>query len=259
MHRNGPALALTGILVMALAPAAEADEKAALMQRLVAAYPDHLSDFEDNELVWKDGTRMVFDDGKGKKPFDELLDAPDIEDQFAFLYPTGRAGTPPGFEIDPGRIRYEPFFVKMYGDCDKGEVARRLVSIAWLPNHDGGRVEITNVNGVADRLRAVLSDLEKLPKGMIAYLVPSAGTYNCRSIAGTKRKSVHAYGAAIDINVARAHYWRWTRAEGGKYPYKNQIPWEIVEIFERHGFIWGGKWYHYDTMHFEYRPELLGK
>jgi len=32
---------------------------------------------------------------------------------------------------------------------------------------------------------------------------------------------------------------------------------EIVEIFERHGFIWGGKWYHYDTMHFEYRPEML--
>jgi hypothetical protein len=28
-------------------------------------------------------------------------------------------------------------------------------------------------------------------------------------------------------------------------------------IFEKHGFIWGGKWYHYDTMHFEYRPELL--
>ena len=26
---------------------------------------------------------------------------------------------------------------------------------------------------------------------------------------------------------------------------------------EKHGFIWGGRWYHYDTMHFEYRPELL--
>ena len=24
-----------------------------------------------------------------------------------------------------------------------------------------------------------------------------------------------------------------------------------------HGFIWGGKWYHYDTMHFEFRPELV--
>jgi hypothetical protein len=36
------------------------------------------------------------------------------------------------------------------------------------------------------------------------------------------------------------------------------MPQEIVDIFERHGFIWGGKWYHYDTMHFEYRPELTG-
>ena len=39
--------------------------------------------------------------------------------------------------------------------------------------------------------------------------------------------------------------------------YHNQIPMDIVRIFEKHGFIWGGKWYHYDTMHFEYRPELL--
>jgi D-alanyl-D-alanine carboxypeptidase len=28
-------------------------------------------------------------------------------------------------------------------------------------------------------------------------------------------------------------------------------------LFEQHGFIWGGKWYHYDTMHFEYRPEII--
>jgi peptidoglycan L-alanyl-D-glutamate endopeptidase CwlK len=33
--------------------------------------------------------------------------------------------------------------------------------------------------------------------------------------------------------------------------------WEIVRIFEKHGFVWGGKWYHYDTMHFEYRPEIV--
>jgi hypothetical protein len=36
-------------------------------------------------------------------------------------------------------------------------------------------------------------------------------------------------------------------------------PWEIVAAFEEQGFIWGGKWYHYDTIHFEYRPELLAK
>jgi hypothetical protein len=30
-----------------------------------------------------------------------------------------------------------------------------------------------------------------------------------------------------------------------------------MDAFEAEGFIWGGRWYHYDTMHFEYRPELL--
>jgi hypothetical protein len=24
-----------------------------------------------------------------------------------------------------------------------------------------------------------------------------------------------------------------------------------------YGFIWGGKWLFFDTMHFEYRPEIL--
>ncbi|MGI9384455.1 MAG: M15 family metallopeptidase, partial [Methyloligellaceae bacterium] len=92
----------------------------------------------------------------------------------------------------------------------------------------------------------------------LKYLKPSAGTYNCRTIAGTKRLSVHAFGAAIDINVKYADYWRWRKPDArGRYAYRNRIPWEIVEIFEKHGFIWGGKWYHYDTMHFEYRPELL--
>ena len=70
---------------------------------------------------------------------------------------------------------------------------------------------------------------------------------------------MHAYAAAIDLNVAISDYWLW-QAKGGTGPllYRNRMPPEIVDIFERHGFIWGGKWYHYDTMHFEYRPELLG-
>ena len=32
---------------------------------------------------------------------------------------------------------------------------------------------------------------------------------------------------------------------------------ESLKTFEKYGFIWGGKWYHFDTMHFEYRPELI--
>jgi hypothetical protein len=61
----------------------------------------------------------------------------------------------------------------------------------------------------------------------------------------------------VDIATGPSHYWLWERTGAGEY--KNSIPRAIVEIFEKHGFIWGGAWYHFDTMHFEYRPELLLK
>jgi len=104
----------------------------------------------------------------------------------------------------------------------------------------------------------VSAALDKLPKRFMKYLRPSAGTYHCRTIAGTERFSVHAFGAAVDINAKYGDYWRWSAPEAGAgLVYRNRVPWEIIEIFEQHGFIWGGKWYHYDTLHFEYRPELL--
>ena len=32
-----------------------------------------------------------------------------------------------------------------------------------------------------------------------------------------------------------------------------------MEVFERNNFIWGGKWGHFDILHFEYRPEIIIK
>ena len=68
---------------------------------------------------------------------------------------------------------------------------------------------------------------------------------------------MHSFGNAIDINIKFSNYWLNDLKAKGHLNYKNVIPLEIVKIFEKHGFIWGGKWYHYDTIHFEYRPELL--
>ena len=76
-------------------------------------------------------------------------------------------------------------------------------------------------------------------------------------IAGTDRPSVHGNGIAIDINVAWSDYWRNHQPVAGKYPYQNRIPCEIVEIFEKHGFIWRPHGITMTPCIFEYRPELL--
>jgi hypothetical protein len=235
------------------APPADIAVRLAALPR---AYPDTIAGIEGDVLVLRNGARLRTSDGRTDKSFDELLEHPDIDDMFYAAYPAGAVPHQPAKNFDPGRVRFEPLFVAMYGDCRKNEVARRMRAVAWLPRHDGGRVMITTANGVDAALDAVSRELDQLPGDLIKYLKPSAGTYNCRAIAGSSARSMHAYAAAIDVNTDWSDYWRW-----GPHPaepvWKNRIPVEIVRVFERHGFIWGGTWYHFDTMHFEYRPELL--
>ena len=228
-----------------------------MLDALIASYPDYLIGYDENYLMFKDGTRLQISDGTTAKSFEQLLEAPDIKDQFAIPYPLGLALRKPQRNEDPGRIRNERFFQKMYGDCHKGEVAEHLRPVTWLPHRGGGVVMVTTINGVAEQLTAVSRELETLPAEMTQYLVPSAGTYNCRPIAGTHRLSMHAYGAAIDLSAKFGDYWLWSKAKGGDLFWRSRIPLAIVEIFERHGFIWGGKWFHFDTLHFEYRPEMI--
>ncbi len=83
---------------------------------------------------------MPIADGRTSKTFEDLLNSPDIEDQFAYPYPLGPVVKAPGVNEDPGRIRYEPLFVKMYGDCRKGEVAKRLKPVAWMPARRAARL-----------------------------------------------------------------------------------------------------------------------
>jgi len=87
-----------------------------------------------------------------------------------------------------------------------------------------------------------------------------------RNIASSENRSYHAYGAAIDL-VPKSYsgleaYWLWTSGKNIEWwnvPYSKRFhpPDEVIKIFESFGFIWGGKWRYYDTIHFEYRPEIL--
>ena len=88
-----------------------------------------------------------------------------------------------------------------------------------------------------------------------------------RGIAGTSIRSQHAWGLAVDLvpdsYEGRQVYWRWSRAWNRRGWHRIPLeerwspPDAVVEIFERHGFVWGGKWAHFDNIHFEYRPEIL--
>ena len=114
--------------------------------------------------------------------------------------------------------------------------------------------------GAADALTRVSADLNKLfgtQPELADFAKNLGGTLNWRKVAGTQRLSNHSFGSAIDLNIDKGAYWRWQPAS--KLPSFSRLsfPQPIIEAFERHGFIWGGKWYHYDTMHFEYRPELI--
>ncbi len=113
-------------------------------------------------------------------------------------------------------------------------------------------MKFNNVNGAAGQLEKAAEELKQLPNEFYKYLKNIGGTFVWRNILGTNRLSNHSYGTAIDINTKYSDYWQWNKS----LSYRNRIPIEIVNIFEKYGFIWGGKWYHYDTMHFEYRPEL---
>jgi peptidoglycan L-alanyl-D-glutamate endopeptidase CwlK len=228
------------------------------LQKLIEAYPEQNFKASSNALIWSDGDTLVYQDSINNidKTFQLLLNQPDLEDQLSMPYPKGVDYAIPSQNKDPGRIRVEAFFLKMYGE-NKEAVRKNLVKIDFL----GTQLSVTQINSIDKKLSKVAKELAKHPE-LKQYLENVGGTFNWRKIAGSNRLSTHSFGMTIDINVKYANYWRWAvgnkNEEGTRpIPYKNKIPLEIVHIFEQNGFIWGGKWYHYDTMHFEYRPELL--
>lgn len=231
------------------ANAAATDVNAA-HRALLESFPDFITKIEGNTVYFKDGSTLPYDDGK-VKDFNTLLDDGDIEDMF--FVPYSSSLNPPPYLFDPGRSRSDVLFKKMYG-ASSSAVQKNLVSVPWF----GKNVKFTKINGAADALKAVAKEIAQYPE--LRKYLDSSGTFYWRPVRGAKRMSAHAYGIAFDIAVPYSDYWQWsnkTKNELSKVQYKNRFPHKIVEIFEKHGFIWGGSWYHYDTMHFEYRPEII--
>lgn len=174
-----------------------------------------------------------------------------VKDFFDPPYPRGPIAPVTTENFDPGRVRLESLFRATYGG-GRNEVESKLVSVSL-----GGHLVRVHerIREPMRRVDARVQELFKTDGQLRKYFDHMGGTYNYRNIAGTEQLSTHAFGIAIDLSTYFSHYWR--NAPEVTPQWKNSIPESLVLAFEAEGFIWGGRWYHYDTMHFEYRPELL--
>ena len=79
--------------------------------------------------------------------------------------------------------------------------------------------------------------------------------FNYRNVLGTERLSNHATGCAIDVNPKINPYFRNGASMPPNATYdvgrKGAITPVIAQVFERHGWRWGGTWREKDWQHFD--------
>ncbi|WP_242948681.1 M15 family metallopeptidase [Caloramator quimbayensis] len=226
---------------------------------LMMSYPDYIKDIEKNNnciyIVMNSGEKILYDDKKKKSHDEKILNA-DIQDMMEQIYPLNTENKIMEKDFDPGRARCYSFFKAVYGNS-KLQIEKNLT----LVNTPFGSFNFNKNNSAAVNFKNVmieLSDLSLKNQSIRKNILPMSGTFNYRNIAGTNNLSAHSFGIAVDLSVNKNDYWKWTSRQNGEKRLES-YPKEIVSIFEKNNFIWGGKWGHFDIMHYEYRPEIIFK
>lgn len=125
---------------------------------------------------------------------------------------------------------------EVYGNPDSGSFKKNLVKYSLL----GTEIKPTVHKLIVPFLDAVEYLLKE--RG-IEYKIKYAWGFNNRNIRGGSTKSIHSYGAAIDINPP-------TNPMGTRLI--TDMPRKFVECFKEVGFEWGGDYPgRKDAMHFE--------
>lgn len=247
---------------------------------LAMAYPEAISEARLTPCGWivrfSDGREESYADGR-QLPFGQRLDQADLASVLSQPYCFGKVDLPVPSGQEAGRLRNYDLLLRAYGSTPDEvranlEVVDFLGTAVWMNRRNGAAAALRAVSReiLADReARAYVARIARMRVGRIRK-GPGAGLYlgrcisgwNWRFVNGTRRLSAHSFGIAVDINnpyTTRPKYWlkRERRRGAWRRTAIEKVPWALVGIFERHGFIWGGKWHHFDTMHFEYRPEFL--
>ncbi|MCY7396037.1 MAG: M15 family metallopeptidase [Nocardioides sp.] len=116
---------------------------------------------------------------------------------------------------------------------------------SWVSSHISSAVvpilgRVTCNTDLFPQLDAALREI--VERGLADTINPGeyAGCYYPRFIAGSNRLSNHAFGLALDLNVP-----------GNGRGTVGEMDRDVVSIFKKWGFAWGGDWGYTDPMHFE--------
>ncbi len=164
----------------------------------------------------------------------------------------------------PGAATF--FFDFVYSADSKEELIKHTTGVFFLSKET--RIH-ERIKKPLKRVESKILAYAKTDTAVKAFIsnLKSTDAYHWRIIAGTKRKSFHTYGIAIDVLPKKRGnkeiFWSWTKENVGdkwimtKLSARWMPPKKVIKAFESEGFIWGGKWVIWDNMHFEYRPELI--
>lgn len=96
---------------------------------------------------------------------------------------------------------------------------------------------------IADSLERILAGLADIPQGRAALKL-YAGCYNNRQMRGGSLPSLHARGAAVDLDPGE-------NRNRQAWPTSATMPIEVMEIFAMEGWTCAGSAWGRDAMHFQ--------
>ncbi len=239
-------------------------DRVIIVSALREAYGNNIQMFEerDGDILFRIGGRVIYYRG-GRMLSEEHIDTYYEYEPIFYFYRKGALTQIPEPVTFP-KNRSSDFLDALIGDT-RQEIASSSKWVSFL----GRKAFVHKI--CSESLEKVDSEINRYAQTSeeVRYYIHNIKvvfSMDPRSVKGTDNQSYHAYGLAMDIvpkNYGNKHvYWRWSSVfdeDWGRIPLAKRWkpPNEVIAAFEDNGFIWGGKWYHFDTIHFEYRPELL--
>lgn len=257
------ALALASVAAVATRAGTEDDPRVRAFVAAYGALIDSVTYGEEDAVFYLGTSPIHFRDGRMLA--DGRLEGRDQCQPIFYAYPLGpmvKLPPPPPEELP---TYCSDLLESLWGSTEL-EIREHGRSITFLDH----RMFVNEL--LVDALTAVEREILAAAKSdstVATWVDDITVTYSFmrREIAGSSTQSYHGWGMAVDLVPSsydgRQVYWRWSRAFDREGWYRIPIegrwspPDSVIRAFERHGFVWGGKWTHFDGIHFEYRPEIL--